>query len=112
MTNFRALLDQQSQNILDALRYMPGVVDTAGVASNGRASGSLANGTGSIMMRGFAATQYVDGIASRSSSAGDTAFVERVEALMGPASVLYGQVGPGGLIATRLKQPRGMRESW
>ncbi|AXY20868.1 Ferrichrome-iron receptor precursor [Komagataeibacter saccharivorans] len=57
------------------------------------------------MMRGFASTQYVDGLMSRSLVAGETAFVERVEALNGPASVLYGQVGPGGLIATQLKQP-------
>ncbi|MBS0965968.1 TonB-dependent siderophore receptor [Acetobacter okinawensis] len=100
------ILDQQAQNIRETLRYMPGVyVEAQGTADNGSASGSLSNGTGGIMMRGFAATQYVDGIASRSQSAGETAFVERVEALNGPASVLYGQVGPGGLIATRLKQP-------
>lgn len=100
------ILDQQAQNINETLRYMPGVyAEGNGTASVGSAAGSLANGTGGIMMRGFAATQYVDGIASRSLSAGETAFVERVEALNGPASVLYGQVGPGGLIATRLKQP-------
>ncbi|MCP1197690.1 TonB-dependent siderophore receptor [Acetobacter senegalensis] len=100
------ILDQQAQNINETLRYMPGVyAEAQGTATNGAAAGSLANGTGGIMMRGFAATQYVDGIASRSQSAGETAFVERVEALNGPASVLYGQVGPGGLIATRLKQP-------
>ncbi|MFT9000032.1 MAG: TonB-dependent siderophore receptor [Acetobacter syzygii] len=100
------MLDQQAQNIKETLRYMPGVyAEAQGTADNGSAAGSLASGTGGIMMRGFAATQYVDGIASRSQSAGETAFVERVEALNGPASVLYGQVGPGGLIATRLKQP-------
>ncbi|WP_244184126.1 TonB-dependent siderophore receptor [Komagataeibacter europaeus] len=99
------IIDRQSQNVLEALQYLPGVVDMKGTASNGSANGSLANGTGSIMMRGFASTQYVDGIMSQSSSAGETAFVERVETLMGPASVLYGQVGPGGLVATRLKQP-------
>lgn len=99
------IIDRQSQNVLEALQYLPGVVNMKGTAANGAAAGSLANGTGGIMMRGFASTQYVDGIMSRSSSAGETAFVERVEALMGPASVLYGQVGPGGLVATRLKQP-------
>lgn len=100
------IIDQQAQNVMETLRYMPGIfAEGPGTNSQGSASGSLANGTGSIMMRGFAATQYVDGIASRSQSAGETAFVERVEALMGPSSVLYGQVGPGGLVATRLKQP-------
>lgn len=101
------ILDQQAQNVEEVLRYMPGVfAGSAGTADNGSANGTTGAGTTSaIMMRGFQATQYVDGIASRSNSAGETAFVERVEALNGPASVLYGQAGPGGLIATRLKQP-------
>ncbi|MFW7270061.1 TonB-dependent siderophore receptor [Gluconacetobacter sp. Hr-1-5] len=99
------IIDRQSQNVMETLQYLPGIVAPNGTAQNGSANGNLANGTGGIMMRGFQSTQYVDGIMSRSGSAGETAFVERVEALMGPASVLYGQVGPGGLIATRLKQP-------
>lgn len=100
------ILDQQSQNVAEVLRYMPGVfAESAGTADNGNANGTTGAGTGSVMMRGFAATQYVDGIASRSNSSGETAFVERVEALNGPASVLYGQAGPGGIITTRLKQP-------
>ena len=100
------ILDQQSQNVAEVLRYMPGVfAESAGTADNGSANGTTGAGTGSVMMRGFAATQYVDGIASRSNSSGETAFVERVEALNGPASVLYGQAGPGGIITTRLKQP-------
>ncbi|MFT8783362.1 TonB-dependent siderophore receptor [Acetobacter syzygii] len=99
------ILDQQAQTVNEALRYMPGVyAEQLGTANVTTAAGN-ANGTGSVMMRGFAATQYVDGIMSRTISAGETAFIERVEALNGPASVLYGQVGPGGLIATRLKQP-------
>ncbi|KAB8123657.1 TonB-dependent siderophore receptor [Komagataeibacter medellinensis] len=100
------ILDQQAQTVAEVLRYMPGVyAEKLGTASIGSADGGNANGTGSIMMRGFASTQYVDGLMSWSSAAGETAFVERVEALNGPASVLYGQVGPGGLIATQLKQP-------
>lgn len=100
------ILDQQAQTVAEVLRYMPGVyAEQMGTASIGSAAGGNANGTGSIMMRGFASTQYVDGLMSWSIAAGETAFVERVEALNGPASVLYGQVGPGGLIATQLKQP-------
>ncbi|MBV1822764.1 TonB-dependent siderophore receptor [Komagataeibacter oboediens] len=100
------ILDQQAQTVAEVLRYMPGVyAERLGTASIGSAAGGNANGTGSIMMRGFAATQYVDGLSSWSLAAGETAFVERVETLNGPASVLYGQVGPGGLIATQLKQP-------
>lgn len=100
------ILDQQAQTVAEVLRYMPGVyAEQMGTASNGPANGGKANGTGAIMMRGFQSTQYVDGLMSWSNAAGETAFVERVEALNGPASVLYGQVGPGGLIATQLKQP-------
>lgn len=100
------ILDQQAQTVAEVLRYMPGVyAEQMGTASIGSANGGNANGTGAIMMRGFQSTQYVDGLMSWSNTAGETAFVERVEALNGPASVLYGQVGPGGLIATQLKQP-------
>ncbi|MCJ8354587.1 TonB-dependent siderophore receptor [Novacetimonas hansenii] len=100
------ILDQQAQTVAEVLRYMPGVyAEKLGTASIGSSVGGNANGTGSIMMRGFASTQYVDGLVGGSLAAGETAFVERVEALNGPASVLYGQVGPGGLIATQLKQP-------
>ncbi|MCK9821499.1 TonB-dependent siderophore receptor [Komagataeibacter oboediens] len=99
------ILDQQAQTVKEALRYMPGVYAEKLGTSQVATAGGNANGTGSVMMRGFNATQYVDGIMSNSVAAGETAFVERVEALNGPASVLYGQVGPGGLIATRLKQP-------
>lgn len=94
--------DQQAQNIQEALRYMPGVYsEKLGTGNNGNAGTS----GGGFMQRGFRSTQYVDGIQSNSMSAGETAFVERVEALNGPASVMYGQTGPGGIIATRLKQP-------
>lgn len=102
------LQDQQPQNIMEALRYMPGVYGDAGGTGE---DGSLTvdgqgAGTGSaVKIRGFAASQFVDGLNTRSLSAGETAFVERVESINGPASVLYGQTGAGGLIATRLKQP-------
>lgn len=99
------ILDQQAQTVVEALRYMPGVYAEQLGTANVSTAGGLANGSGSVKIRGFAATQYVDGVQSSSVSAGETAFVERVETLNGPASVLYGAVGPGGLIATRLKQP-------
>lgn len=102
------LQDQQPQNIMEALRYTPGVyADQYGTGDNGSMAinGSGAGTSASIIMRGFNASQFVDGLNTRSYTAGETAFVERVEALNGPASVLYGQVGAGGLIATSLKKP-------
>lgn len=99
------IVDQQAQTIAEVLRYMPGVYsERLGTANAGSGSSPNAGG-GGFMQRGFSSTQYVDGIISNMQSAGETAFVERVEAINGPASVMYGQTGPGGIIAMRLKQP-------
>ncbi|NSL92642.1 TonB-dependent siderophore receptor [Acetobacter syzygii] len=96
------MVDQQPQNIQEALRYSPGVYSEAmGNFSVGSALGS----GGEIMQRGFSTTQFVDGLMSNSMAAGETSFLERVEAINGPASVMYGQTAPGGLIAMSLKKP-------
>lgn len=42
---------------------------------------------------------------STSQTSGETSFLERIEAINGPASVMYGQNAPGGLIAMSLKKP-------
>lgn len=98
----QAIVDQQPQTIEEALRYMPGVyTGNGGMASNGAAYGT----SGDIMQRGFASSQFVDGLLSNSKSAGETQFVERIEAINGPASVMYGQVTPGGMIGISLKKP-------
>ncbi|WP_244987576.1 TonB-dependent siderophore receptor [Komagataeibacter oboediens] len=93
--------DQQSQSVVEALRYTPGVYSEA--------DGTYGNGSGStsvgIMQRGFSTTQFVDGLMTNSSSSGEPAFLERIEAVNGPASVMYGQTNPGGMIATGLKKP-------
>ncbi|MFT8551079.1 MAG: TonB-dependent siderophore receptor [Acetobacter okinawensis] len=96
------MVDQQPQNISEALRYAPGVkADTAG----GVGSGAAFNQGGGITQRGFNTTQFVDGLRSTSQAAGETAFVDRVEVMNGPASVMYGQVTPGGMIGMSLKTP-------
>ncbi|KPH86573.1 hypothetical protein GLUCOINTEAF2_0202670 [Komagataeibacter intermedius AF2] len=97
------MIDQQPQNVMEALRYTPGVhVEGLGGFANGVGSGY---NNGSIVQRGFATAQFVDGIRSYSNSAGETAFLERIEVMNGPASVLYGQTTPGGLIGMSLKKP-------
>jgi iron complex outermembrane receptor protein len=48
------------------------------------------------------------GLASRWGSP-STANVDRVEVLKGPASVLYGQINPGGIINVVSKRPQGKR---
>ncbi|WP_193732638.1 TonB-dependent siderophore receptor [Komagataeibacter sp. FXV3] len=95
--------DQQPQNVAEALRYTPGVYsESLGTYDNG----SAPNGTASaIMQRGFATEPFVDGIMLNSASSGETAFIERIEAVNGPASVMYGQTTPGGMIGITLKKP-------
>src|SRR3546814_17165676 len=51
------------------------------------------------MVRGFGVSQTVNGVATAVlNHARDTANVERIEVLKGPASVLYGQMQPGAVI--------------
>ncbi|WP_256890161.1 TonB-dependent siderophore receptor [Acidomonas methanolica] len=95
------MIDQQPQNINEALRYSPGVF----AEPNGTfGKGDAMNGTG-IKQRGFNTTQYVDGLRDTSYAAGETTFLERIEAVNGPASVMYGQNAPGGLVTMSLKKP-------
>lgn len=94
------MIDQQPQNVMEALRYSPGInAETMGSYQSG------APNTNNIMQRGFASSQFVDGIRSNSSSAAETAFLDRIEAFNGPASVMYGQTTPGGMINMSLKKP-------
>ncbi|KPH88790.1 ferrichrysobactin receptor [Komagataeibacter intermedius AF2] len=95
--------DQQPQDVAEALRYTPGVYSEV----NGNyANGSGASGTNSgIEQRGFSTSSFVDGLRLNSASAGETAFIERIEAVNGPSSVMYGQTNPGGLIGISLKKP-------
>ncbi|MFT8777475.1 MAG: TonB-dependent siderophore receptor, partial [Gluconacetobacter liquefaciens] len=95
------MIDQQPQNVQEALRYVAGV-RTEGAGTYGDASPNTA---GSIMQRGFDTKQFVDGLLTESTSAGETAFLDRIEVVNGPASVMYGQSNPGGLLATSLKKP-------
>ncbi|MFT8645208.1 MAG: TonB-dependent siderophore receptor [Gluconacetobacter sp.] len=96
------MVDQQPQNITDALRYTPGIYAEAYGGGSTGAAGSL---NGQIFQRGFKAWQFVDGLMTHSASAGETTFLERIEAVNGPASVMYGQITPGGMIGMSLKKP-------
>lgn len=98
--------DQQPQNIVEALRYTPGVYsESTGNYANGSGEAGDAQG---IKQRGFNTSSFVDGLQLNSASAGETAFIERIEAINGPASVMYGQTNPGGMIGISLKKPTDM----
>ena len=100
----RSELDQLNIQSLDqALRYVPGAApDTRG------ASGSRYD---FVNLRGFAPDQYLDGLKLVPSSSGyaapqiDITRLDRIEVIEGPASVLYGQASPGGIIALTSRTP-------
>ncbi|MCO6415719.1 TonB-dependent siderophore receptor [Siccirubricoccus sp. KC 17139] len=89
-----------AQNLNGIMRYTPGVaVDTRGTV------GRLDQFT----IRGFSAPQFLDGMRTfggrDANPSVDPYRLERVEVLRGPASVTYGQAGPGGLVNLVSKRP-------
>lgn len=94
---------QDASSVAQALRY------TAGVIAEYRGASNLND---EVTIRGFGSVpRFLDGL-SYSSVGGvrragqiDPWMLERVEVVRGPASVLYGQVNPGGLINMVSKRP-------
>ncbi len=88
-----------AQSIQRALLYTPGVTD-----SNDDARYDL------VTIRGMETVKYRDGLrVFKAGNFADSAFdvqgLERIEVLKGPASVLYGQSSPGGIINQVSKRP-------
>lgn len=94
--------DQGAQTLQDALRYVPGVVaDGYGLDSR----------TDSAFIRGTEAAEYLDGLRRTFAYYTynyriDPYFMERIEVLRGPASVLYGQAPVGGIVNSVSKRPQ------
>lgn len=90
------------QTLEDAIKYTPGVFLTYGATGDSRSSW--------YTVRGFPVTStfYRDGlvVSGQNWQRLDSSLIERVEILRGPASVLYGQSVPGGLINTVSKRPQ------
>ncbi len=89
-------------NLNQALRFV------AGVTTEQR--GSSAEVYDQFKLRGFDAPQFLDGLkliggASYLEPQIDVSRLDRIEVIKGPASVLYGQSGPGGLVALSSKLP-------
>ena len=92
---------QEAQSTKQALRY------TAGVAGDNRGN---FGGYDIMYMRGFILDQYLDGMRLQGATAQfppqpEIYGMERVEVLRGPASVLFGQASPGGLVNLVTKRP-------
>jgi iron complex outermembrane receptor protein len=98
--------DQGSQTVAQAMRYTPGVLTNPYGATHRYDY---------VAMRGFndgsVDNIYLDGLKSMGDSGTystmqvDPYFLERVDILKGPSSVLYGRSSPGGLVALTSKKP-------
>lgn len=98
------LVMKRPQTIKQALTYTPGVMTGANGSSTVYDS---------VMLRGFNNLNqniYMDGIKILGDMYNEVSidpyFLQRVEVLRGPASVLYGKSNPGGVIATVSKRPQ------
>ncbi|WEK29100.1 MAG: TonB-dependent siderophore receptor [Candidatus Pseudomonas phytovorans] len=92
---------QGAQTITDALSY------TAGVHTNVSGNNPTDN---TLMVRGFqqiTSDAYTDGLRNNNTGyyAPEPFGLERIEVLKGPASVIYGQGEPGGMINLVSKKP-------
>src|SRR5581483_1588596 len=89
---------QNAFTLRDALKNVSGLTIAAG--EGGRTGDS-------ITLRGFAANSdiYLDGVKENGQYFRDTFFLERIEALKGPSSVLFGRGTTGGLINVITKKP-------
>ncbi len=100
----QVLQDQQVVRVEDATKNVSGVMK----------AGNIGNGVDSFLIRGFDTgnSVYRNGVLFPSplGSSGfglkrDTANLERIEVLKGPASILYGRAEPGGIVNLVTKQP-------
>ncbi|WP_416193773.1 TonB-dependent siderophore receptor [Nitrobacter sp. TKz-YC01] len=92
---------QQVQSLNETLRY------TAGVFSESSGQQSSAP---TFQIRGFSSipfygSMYLNGLRTISNGDIEPYGLERVEVMRGPASVLYGQNNPGGVIGMVTKRP-------
>ncbi|WP_035984424.1 TonB-dependent siderophore receptor [Leptolyngbya sp. KIOST-1] len=92
----QVLEDQAITRVGDAVRNVSGVVQDGGFGST----------TDQLNIRGFFTSGiFIDGFRGDGSGFAETANVERIEVLRGPASVLFGNTEPGGIINLVTKQP-------
>ncbi|MGE8478662.1 MAG: TonB-dependent receptor [Pseudomonas shirazensis] len=95
------LLDYGSNNLGKALEGIPNVSSGADTRFD------------SVRIRGFESSNdfYLDGIRDDSQYIRDLHNIERVEVLKGPAAVLYGRGGQGGIVNRVSKAPEHGRRS-
>ncbi len=94
--------DQKPVNIFDVARYSPGVTYRSNDFNEGNAN---------VAIRGFAVSSTPGNVQIlRDGFHGPSIFdftnISRVEVVKGPASFLYGQVAPGGVVNVITKNPQ------
>jgi len=95
----RAVMTAQNATTLkDALRNVPGITLSAGEG------GQIGD---NINLRGFNARTdiYIDGFRDRGQYTRDTFYLDSVEVLKGPSSMLFGRGSTGGVINQSSKKP-------
>lgn len=95
--------DLNPHDLFDVVRFSPGVTNRNGDFTAGNAGNFAIRGfaTGSNPLRnGFAGPPIVDSVN-----------IARVEIVKGPASFLYGQLAPGGLVNIITKRPLTYRQT-
>ncbi|RBJ83792.1 TonB-dependent siderophore receptor [Pseudomonas sp. MWU12-2534b] len=92
--------ERNVQNLDDAVRYMPGIV-SASYGSDTRYDW--------MRVRGFEPTQFLDGLplprGVYANPKAETWNLDRLALLRGPASSVYGQTPPGGLLDMVSRRP-------
>lgn len=101
----QVIRDQQVVRVEEAVRNVSGV--TFGGTSEGRGVEFSLRGFDEvpILRDGFRVYGLGEGVLGIPEGFTETANLERVEVLKGPASILYGEVQPGGVINLVTKQP-------
>jgi len=92
--------DIGARSLEDILNFAPGVTNAAR---------EFGVGTTKVNVRGFESDPQRNGFPSAGYI--DTATVARVEVVKGPASLLYGQIAPGGVVNYLSKRP-GEKKSY
>ncbi|MGO4816485.1 TonB-dependent receptor plug domain-containing protein, partial [Cupriavidus sp. 2MCAB6] len=100
--------DQAAQSVGEALRYSAGVLAETRLSSGRYDSTFIRGFGGSGSNAGF--VNFQDGLRVQRGvnflvPAMETYGLERIEVLRGPASVIFGQVKPGGLVNLVSKRP-------
>lgn len=93
--------DQKVRSVKDAVANVSGVYQQHGPDGNTMDA---------FTIRGFSVDSYgatyLDGVKDFSRSPKETAGLERIEVLKGPAAIMYGRIEPGGLINRVSKRPQ------